>query len=525
MFRAFLSLVMLTGAWSLCLPDPGMSAAQVIDGISSEHLRVRMPSERETLGRDTIADLEICYGFMNRATGQSLPRRIFIHVRWDASDIRCDYQRATIHLGMNARAAAANPRKFLMHHAAREMARMGLLELSQGAEREDTEFLFEGMVKILVHEYEHSSRNLESAWTLSRLLDEMNLLGLASQRSWTAFSGGRRCLRSAAPGITFLTTFRELHGRDRPLKLFQSLRTTGLNQSLTAAFKAPVSELEDIWLKKVRELSGDKVPSQHDLDAAQAALQRARAAESTAKAQVSEAQATLEAKETDLRKTVIYSPINGIVLTRDVDPGQTVAASFQAPVLFTLAEDLTQMELHVDVDEADVGRVREEQEAIFTVDAYQDRRFPARVRQVRYGSETVNGVVTYKTVLNVDNSDLSLRPGMTATADITVEKIENAILVPNAALRFAPPVTEKETPSDPRSLLSKLLPGRPGRPARQGKDGSAGNKQQRVWTLQDGKLVPIAVTTGASDGTMTEVTGSDIAAGLGLVVDTVKSGS
>jgi len=268
MFRAFLSLVMLTGAWSLCLPDPGMSAAQVIDGISSEHLRVRMPSERETLGRDTIADLEICYGFMNRATGQSLPRRIFIHVRWDASDIRCDYQRATIHLGMNARAAAANPRKFLMHHAAREMARMGLLELSQGAEREDTEFLFEGMVKILVHEYEHSSRNLESAWTLSRLLDEMNLLGLASQRSWTAFSGGRRCLRSAAPGITFLTTFRELHGRDRPLKLFQSLRTTGLNQSLTAAFKAPVSELEDIWLKKVREhriadeitVAADEVP-------------------------------------------------------------------------------------------------------------------------------------------------------------------------------------------------------------------------------------------------------------------------
>jgi HlyD family secretion protein len=278
-------------------------------------------------------------------------------------------------------------------------------------------------------------------------------------------------------------------------------------------------------LKKVRELSGDKVPSQHDLDAAQAALQRARAAESTAKAQVSEAQATLEAKETDLRKTVIYSPINGIVLTRDVDPGQTVAASFQAPVLFTLAEDLTQMELHVDVDEADVGRVREGQDAVFTVDAYQDRHFPARVRQVRYGSETVNGVVTYKTILNVDNSDLSLRPGMTATADITVEKIENAILVPNAVLRFAPPITEKETPSDSRSLLSKLLPGPPRRSARQGKDGTAGNRQQRVWTLRDGKLVPIAVTTGASDGTMTEVTGDDIEPGIGLVVDTVKSGS
>ncbi|MBU1163160.1 MAG: efflux RND transporter periplasmic adaptor subunit, partial [Proteobacteria bacterium] len=161
-------------------------------------------------------------------------------------------------------------------------------------------------------------------------------------------------------------------------------------------------------LKRVWELSDNKVPSQHDMDAAHAALQRALAAETIAKAQVSEAQATLEANETDLSKAVIHSPINGIVLTRSVEPGQTVAASLQSPVLFTLAEDLTKMELHVDVDEADVGQVKEGQEATFAVDAHPNRTFPALIAQVRYGSQTVNGVVTYKTVLNVDNSDLSL---------------------------------------------------------------------------------------------------------------------
>ena len=152
-------------------------------------------------------------------------------------------------------------------------------------------------------------------------------------------------------------------------------------------------------LNQVRELSNNKVPSQRDLDAAEAALERAQADEASAKAQVSEAQAALDFNETDLSKAVIHSPINGVVLTRSVEPGQTVAASLQAPVLFTLAEDLTQMELHVDVDEADVGQVQEGQEASFTVDAYPDRIFPARIRQVRYGAQTVDGVVTYETVL------------------------------------------------------------------------------------------------------------------------------
>ncbi|MDY6838903.1 MAG: efflux RND transporter periplasmic adaptor subunit [Thermodesulfobacteriota bacterium] len=276
-------------------------------------------------------------------------------------------------------------------------------------------------------------------------------------------------------------------------------------------------------LEQVRELSDNKVPSQHDLDAAEAALDRALADEASAKAQVSEAQATLDFNETDLSKAVLHSPINGIVLTRSVEPGQTVAASLQAPVLFTLAEDLTQMELHVDVDEADVGQVKKGHEASFTVDAYPDRTFPARITQVRYGSQTVDGVVTYETVLNVDNSDLSLRPGMTATADITVQKVENAILVPNAALRFAPPVQEKTAPSNGGSIISSLLPHPPRSQSKQRNGGTAGSKQLRVWTLQDGQLVAIAVMTGSTDGVMTEITGGDLEPGITLVVDTVST--
>ena len=276
-------------------------------------------------------------------------------------------------------------------------------------------------------------------------------------------------------------------------------------------------------LKQVRELSNNRVPSQHDLDAAEAALERAQADEASAKAEVSEARATLEYNQADLSKAVIRSPINGVVLTRSVDPGQTVAASLQAPVLFTLAEDLTQMELHVDVDEADVGQVKEGQEATFTVDAYPDRTFPARITQVRYGSQTVDGVVTYETVLKVDNSDLALRPGMTATADITVKKVEGALLATNAALRFTPPATEKEAPSSGGSLISQLLPRRPGQSSSKKREEVNGDKkQQRVWVLRNGQPVAVPVNVGATDGIMTEVKIGDIEPGMPLVVDTVR---
>lgn len=281
-------------------------------------------------------------------------------------------------------------------------------------------------------------------------------------------------------------------------------------------------------MQKVRALSDGRLPAQQDMDAAEAALERARADESSAKAQVSQAEATLEWDETNFTKASIRSPINGIVLVRDVEPGQTVAASLQAPVLFTLAEDLTKMKLHVGIDEADVGEVKDGQEAVFAVDAYPNQTFPARIAQVRYGSETTDGVVTYKAVLTVDNSDMLLRPGMTATADIMVKKIDNAILVSNAALRFSPPaentgVTEKKSGNG--GVVSKILP----HPPRHQKNssnqtsGTVTDSQQRVWTASNGMAVAIPVTTGASDGVRTEITHGDVQPGTALIVATMSA--
>ncbi len=235
------------------LLNPQISPAQLTDSIRSEHVRLRIPVEREWLGRDVILNLEHCYEFMSGATGANLPRRILVIISWKEQESSCNLRDASITLGMNQPATAADSKSFLMHQAAREMAHLGLLELSRGAEREDNKFLFEGMIEILAREYTRSSHSMEAAWLLCRLLDEMQLLGLASQRSWSSFSGGRRSLRSSAPGITFLTTFRELYGRDQPLKFFESLRRSGPMESLAEVFKAPVNELESIWLKRVRE--------------------------------------------------------------------------------------------------------------------------------------------------------------------------------------------------------------------------------------------------------------------------------
>lgn len=280
-------------------------------------------------------------------------------------------------------------------------------------------------------------------------------------------------------------------------------------------------------LQEVKTLSEGKAVSPYDLDAAQASLDRALADQASAEATVGQTEAALRVLETDLAKAVIYSPINGVVLSRSVDPGQTVAASLQAPVLFTLAEDLTKMELHVDVDEADVGRVKAGQAAVFTVDAYPNRSFPARISQVRYGSKTVDGVVTYETLLDVDNTDLSLRPGMTATANITVLELHDALLVPNAALRFVPPV--KEIPSESSSsgngtsILSRLFP-RPQRSAsEQQRSTRNGKKTQQVWVVRNGELVAIPVTIGSSNGVETEITSTNLDMGQELVVDLVSS--
>ena len=141
---------------------------------------------------------------------------------------------------------------------------------------------------------------------------------------------------------------------------------------------------------------------------------------------------------TQLQKAEVISPIRGVVLSRLVDPGQTVAASLQTPDLLVIAQDLREMELNIEIDEADVGQVREGQSAAFTVDAYPDEEFSAVITQLRYAPNSSAGMVTYEAILSVDNPDLRLRPGMTATATVTTEDIRDALLVPNEALRFAP---------------------------------------------------------------------------------------
>jgi HlyD family secretion protein len=277
-------------------------------------------------------------------------------------------------------------------------------------------------------------------------------------------------------------------------------------------------------LVHVRQLSGGKIPSGQDFDTAETAFKRAQANEAMVRANIAQAKAKLRIDQTNLEKAIILSPINGVVLNRSVEKGQTVAASLQAPVLFTLAEDLTKMELHVDVDEADVGQVRAGQEATFTVDAYPDRTFPAAITQVRYGSQTTEGVVTYLTVLKVDNSDLSLRPGMTATADIVVKQVNNALLVPSAALRYAPSQEEAQSaPAAGGSLLSRLFP-RPRRTKpRTKEEGSRG--KQRVWALRDNQPVAIPVITGATSGAMTEIISGEVTPEMPLIIESIGKGS
>jgi HlyD family secretion protein len=279
-------------------------------------------------------------------------------------------------------------------------------------------------------------------------------------------------------------------------------------------------------LLKVRELSNNKIPSQQDIDVAEAAVTRAEGDLAAARAAVAQARASLEAVRTDLSKTEIKSPINGVVLVRSIEPGSTVAASLQAPVLFTLAEDLKKMELHVAVDEADVGSVEEGQQATFTVDAYPNRTFSARITQVHYASSntkssssastsassaTSTGVVTYETVLEVENNDLSLRPGMTATAQIITTNVEDTLMIPNAALRFQPEGVQ--VPGMPSSnqrsggALQALMPGPPRMGMRAGGSRNQGGaaRMARVWILENGKPAMVMFRPGATDGRFTQV--------------------
>jgi HlyD family secretion protein len=297
------------------------------------------------------------------------------------------------------------------------------------------------------------------------------------------------------------------------------LATVESSRAHITSARAKAEEARATQVEKERDLARKSnlaernVISTLDLDTARAAYDRAAAALASAQADVGVAEADLKLSEANLAKAKIISPINGVVLTRNVDPGQTVASSLQAPVLFSIAEDLRQMEVQVDVDEADVGKVKEGQRATFSVDAYPERKFSAQIRELRYGSEVVQGVVTYKAVLSTDNGELLLRPGMTATAEIAVQHVEQALLIPNAALRFAPPAAEETS----GGLLSRLLPGRPRFRAASRREDTGNSRT--VWMLRDGTPMAVDIGIGASDGKRTEVLKGELSEAHAVITD------
>lgn len=267
--------------------------------------------------------------------------------------------------------------------------------------------------------------------------------------------------------------------------------------------KATVEETR-LSLERTESLSKEGLVTTKELEAARAAHTRAKAALASANADSTVVSATLKSARSKLGRTKIVSPVKGIVLSRSVELGQTVTAGFTTPILFKLIEDLSKMQLSVQIDEADVGRVRDGLDASFTVDAFPGRVFPSKVLSVHYEPTTASNVVSYKAVLTVDNGELLLRPGMTASATIVAEVKHDVLLVPNAALRFVPPKPTGRV--GPAAAPATTIEG------------------PRVWTLPAGKLAPeaIAVTTGATDGVNTEIVKSTLEAGTRVLTDTAE---
>ena len=223
----------------------------------------------------------------------------------------------------------------------------------------------------------------------------------------------------------------------------------------------------------------------------------------SAKAQLAQAKAALQAAATNLNYTRIYSPVDGIVISRNVDVGQTVAASFQTPTLFTIAQDLTKMQIDTNVAESDIGRVSMDQDVEFTVDAYPDTTFKGKVWQKRQAPITVQNVVTYDVVVQVQNRDFKLMPGMTANVSIIVASKTDVLRIPNAALRFRPAERAPEKATA----------------------GGSEKKGPGIWILENGKPKRVSITLGISDGTFTEVLSGDLKEGQLLIIEALKKGA
>jgi len=274
-------------------------------------------------------------------------------------------------------------------------------------------------------------------------------------------------------------------------------------------------------LELVARISGGQVPAKAELDGARAVQARALADADSAAASLKDAQAALATDQINLGKASILAPADGVVLTRNVDPGNAVAATLQAVTLFTVAEDLTQLRLWVYVDEADVGSVTVGQAATFTVSAYPARAFPARITRVGFGSTITDNVVTYLTYMDVSNADGSLRPGMTATATITATERKAVLLVPNAALRFEPTVA---VAAAKKGIAAGMVMGPPRNARKPAADGASTANAHQVWVLpadadhpDRGTPMAVPVTPGLSDGRMTEIIAGALTEGMRVI--------
>jgi HlyD family secretion protein len=272
-------------------------------------------------------------------------------------------------------------------------------------------------------------------------------------------------------------------------------------------------------LRRAEELDSQRLIAQSDLDAARTTGRQAEAALKSARAQVAQARAAVNQSRVNMGHAIITAPVDGIVISRNVDVGQTVAATMQAPTLFVLAEDLTRMQVNASVDEGDIGRITAGQQVSFQVDAYRDETFTGTVRQVRLNPVVEQNVVSYVTVIDVPNPDLRLKPGMTANVSIEVARDDNALRVPDAALRFQP---EAELVASMRGQGVAAQTGR--RPdgwssAERRPSGSSaeGGHGQAVWLLADGALRRVPVRTGVNDGIITAITGGDLKEGARVV--------
>ncbi|MAD47209.1 MAG: efflux transporter periplasmic adaptor subunit [Oceanospirillaceae bacterium] len=292
------------------------------------------------------------------------------------------------------------------------------------------------------------------------------------------------------------------------------------------------AQLDYQHYQTVYKLSGGKHPSQQTMDSARIAVTKAKASLEVAKANVDMAQADLDTARTDLVKATLVSPIDGIVLSKDVEPGQTIASNYSAPTLFLLARDLKSMELHVDIDEADIAQIKQGQKATVTVDAWGGRQFDAEIAQIRLAStddDSTSTVVSYETILDVDNEDLALLPGMTAVTDIKVKSAENVLTVSSAALRYTPAseTTAEEQPGADKKSGGGMLffpgPRRDNRKKGMGDfSGSVENKEFTIWVLRNNQPQPVTIKTGMTDGLRSEIAESDLQEGDEIIVDAVQ---